>query len=76
MDVSLLGRELFAGITVAHALGGALALFVIATVVRALTRGRPTGGNHLVKRRCGACRWTGEVSQYNKVCPRCAAKLT
>ena len=31
---------------------------------------------HTTASTCPSCRWTGTVSRYKAVCPRCAAKLS
>ena len=50
-----------------------VALLVLVGVLRLLKR-KPQS-EHTEMRRCAACGWTGEMSRYRPVCPKCAARL-
>ncbi len=54
------------------AAGGLTALAAL-WLARRLFRA-PRASPHLSRRRC-ACGWSGEVSRYKPVCPRCAKPL-
>ena len=53
----------------------ALAVAVVLVVVVARLLSRPKPSPHLETRRCPKCGWTGQVSRYKPVCPKCATKL-
>lgn len=54
------------------ALGVAVAVLV--ALLRLFKRKPPSAHTELKK--CGSCGWSGEVSRYKPVCPKCAARLT
>jgi len=47
---------------------------VLVALVRLFKRKPPSA--HTEMRKCPSCGWTGEVSRYRPVCPKCAARLT
>lgn len=36
---------------------------------------RPAAPKHVVTSRCGSCGWTGQVSKFKPVCPKCAKPI-
>lgn len=60
--------------------GGWSVIFAATAVVFALVLlrrllARPKASPHVQVVRCPACAWTGSVSKYKPVCPRCARSL-
>ena len=70
--MDLLNRVLFGGVTVKHAVILLVVAAIIGGVYKAMSGKKSMGGSHVVKRRCKSCGWAGEVSQFNKKCPKCA----
>jgi hypothetical protein len=54
-------------------IAAAVAVLVFVALLRLFKR-KPQSA-HTEAKRCGSCGWTGEVSRYKPVCPRCAARL-
>lgn len=48
---------------------------VLLIVVRRLLA-RPNVSSHVTTTRCGSCGWTGQVSKFKPVCPRCAKPIS
>lgn len=72
---SLLQTEVMHGFTLGHVALAVIVIAVLGGVARAFGRKAVVGGNHLVKKRCNSCGWTGEVSQYAPKCPKCTKAL-
>jgi len=67
---------LFAGITVRQVVIGIAVLAAIGSVLGFLNKkkvGAPK--EHLVEKRCNACRWKGSVSKFNTKCPKCSKPI-
>jgi hypothetical protein len=72
--MELLERELFAGITVLHALLGVIGLFLAMTLLDKLRRKDAGDPTLHVDVRC-ACGWRGSVSKYARRCPKCGGDV-
>jgi hypothetical protein len=64
-----------------HRLGGPRAIIAIVGGMIALLwisrwLSRPRQSKHLATTRCDGCGWTGTVSAYRPICPKCAKKLS
>ncbi len=71
MDLDLV---LFAGITLRQVLYVVGGLIVLGAVLNLLKK-KPNDPQHLVQKRCNACRWTGQVSKFNTKCPKCGKAI-
>jgi len=48
---------------------------VLALVILRRLLARPASSPHLATARCPSCGWTGSVSRYKPICPRCAKAI-
>ena len=70
MDLSLLDPLGGTQTVVAIAL-----VLVVVVLLRKLFSGAPTPA-YAVTGTCAACHWTGSLSKYRAICPRCGSKVT
>lgn len=69
MDLSILDQ--IGGVRTVIAVAVVLALIVI---LRKLFSGSKSAA-YAVPGKCASCHWTGSVSKYRGVCPRCGSKV-
>ena len=54
---------------------GIAAVVVVLLLLKRLLS-RPPAQTHVMTSRCRSCGWTGQVSKFKPVCPKCAKPIT
>jgi hypothetical protein len=54
---------------------GIVAAVLVGLMILKKLLSKPEHSRHLETVRCGSCGWTGSVSKYKPVCPKCAKKI-
>lgn len=70
MDLDRLLQLLQQPRVIAAIVGVAVVLFILKRLLS-----RPKTSAHVTLSRCSHCGWTGQVSRYKPVCPRCAKPI-
>ena len=75
--MNTLNKELFAGVTILHALVAAVVLLAIAPMVSKFlqSKSEPPLSKHRAMSSCPSCGWSGSVSRHSPKCPKCSAPL-
>ncbi len=72
--MEFLEQELVAGFTGMQVLIAVGALLVVVAVLKKVFGGKEETATHYVSGRC-PCGWSGKVSKFNRVCPKCTKPL-
>lgn len=77
--MALPGVELLEGLGLSHSVSQGIvvgsAVVLVLFVLSRLFKSKPTS-THLLPARCQSCGWTGNVSKFKPVCPKCANKIS
>jgi predicted Zn-ribbon and HTH transcriptional regulator len=76
--MALPGVEQLEGLGLSHSMAqGVLvgvAVLLVVFVLSRLLKPKPSNP-HLLPARCQSCGWTGSVSKFKPICPKCANKI-